>query len=89
MDMTTTQNSRLEADVRAILDQGGDMQVYRTSLAQMRGVSLAVVDAAILAIGGAPRTIHPEDLALERLADDRRAARQHRAAWEEASHEEV
>lgn len=66
----------LEADVRAILTQGGDPAVSRTSLASRHGVTLDVVDAAITALGGTPRTIHPEHLAHERIVDDHR-----RAAW--------
>lgn len=86
--MVKTHSSQIEADVRAILRQGGDPAVYRTGLASMRGVTLDVVDAAIAAVGGTPRTIHPEDLAQERLADDRRAAKQNRAAWRAFNHEE-
>ena len=86
--MDKTHSSRIEADVRAILHQGGDPAVYRTGLASLRGVSLDVVDAAIAAIGGTPRTVHPEDLAQERLADDRRAATQNSAAWRAHNHEE-
>ena len=81
-------SSRIEADVRAILNQGGDPAVYRTGLASMRGVTLDEVDAAIAAVGGTPRTIHPESLAQERLADDRRATKQNSPAWREANHEE-
>lgn len=87
--MVKQQSSRIEADVRAILNQGGDPAVYRTGLASMRGVSLDVVDAAIAAVGGSPRAVHPEDLAQERLADDRRAAKQNSGAWRESNHEEV
>ena len=86
---TETHPSPLEADVRAILHQGGDLSIYRVSLASMRGVSLDVVDAAIAAVGDTtPRHIDPESLAQERLADDRRAAREYRAAWRAFNHEE-
>ena len=85
--MDNIKTARLEADVRAILAQGGDPAVYRTGLASIRGVDLTVVDAAIHNVGGSPRTIHPEDLAQERCADDRRAATQNSAAWREFNHE--
>ena len=88
MGMTKISSSRIKADVSAILEQGHNPVVYRHALASMRGVSLEVIDAAIAAVGGAPRTVHPEDLAQERLADDRRAARQDGQAWRLAHHEE-
>mgnify|MGYP001560420066 CR=1 FL=1 len=54
--MDKTHSSRIEADVRAILNQGGDPAVYRTSLASRHDVSLDVGRTTILsgAAGAGP-----------------------------------
>jgi len=78
----------LEKDISAILHQGGDPIAYRESLAALRRVSLADVDAAIAAVGGSPRQVHPEDLAQERIAEDRRMERGDSLAYRESQHEE-
>jgi hypothetical protein len=80
--------SKLEADVRKIMAQGGDPSDYRQSLASLRGVPVEMVDAAIAAVGGSPADIHPEDVAQRRLAEDRAFARTNRAAWRAYNHKE-
>ena len=80
--------SKIEADVKAILNQGHDPVGYRQGLASRHGVSVDVIDAAIATVGGAPRDVDPEDLALERMMDDRRMARENPAAYRAYNHEE-
>jgi hypothetical protein len=84
----TSNQRRIEADVRAILADGGDPAIYAKSLASHRGVSLEIVMAAIAAVGGTPRQMDEHTTADERLATDRRTARLYPAAARAFNHEE-
>ena len=89
MTKTLTAADRIADDIRTILNQGGDPRRYRDGLAELRRVPVETIDAAIAAIGGSPRIVDEETVAQERLADDRRMARTHRAAYREYQHEEA
>lgn len=85
----TTQAKEIEAHVRRILSQGLDPQRFAGALARNFGYDPADIQAAIEAVGGQPRKIHPEDLAQERLRQDRREAKLDRDAYLRSEHEEV
>ena len=80
--------TRLETDVRAILDQGGNPAAYRQGLASRHGVTVDVVDATIAAIGGTPREVDAETVAQERLDHDRHMTKQDPAAARAYNHDE-
>jgi len=82
-----TQTQRATDTVQAILDQGGDPRQYRATMIDKYGVTEAEMDA-ILAHAGQPRQVHPETVAQDRLAADRRTAQTHRAAYRAYQHEE-
>ena len=88
MSTHLTAPDRLAQDIRAILHQAGDPRQYREGLATRHRVSVDIIDAAIAEVGGSPRVVDEETVAQERLADERRLARTHRAAYRESQHEE-
>lgn len=69
--MTTTTSTHL-ADIRAIQAQGCDPMPYADALARRWSVSSADASAIIARVGGTPRTVDPETVAQERLAEDLR-----------------
>lgn len=79
----------IEAHVKSILSQGLDPQRFAGGLARTLGCTEADIQAAIEAVAGQPRQIHPEDLAQERLRQDRREAKRDRAAYLRYEHEEA
>jgi len=83
LETTTT---RIVADLRAIIRQGGDPAIYAASLAARHGVPVETIRA--LAQGMTLRTVDAETVAQERLADDRESARRPTVAWRAYQHDE-
>lgn len=78
--------TKLESAITQMRQQGADLSKFRAALASYCGVDISVVDAAIAAAGPS-RVVSHEQVARERLAEDRR--RRHTAAYRQWNGEEV
>lgn len=73
--MTTSQQVQISRDLSAILEQGADPKVFRQALAGAHCVTAVEVDLLIAQLTEAPRQADPEDIAQERIRQDRQEAR--------------
>jgi hypothetical protein len=81
----TASPEKITAYVQSVLNQGNDPRLCKKGLAGLLGVDVAVIEAEIERLG-APRVVSAEQVAQERLEQDRRARRS--AGFRRYSHEE-